>query len=146
MFHFNDMIHGMEIAMAIPRELNLASNQVISHTSDATGELLGGVIYEGLISNCVFMHQAGFAKNWLTPDMLWLIFDYPFNQLKVGKVCGTVPSTRKELIEFNERIGFEVEATIKDAYKDGDLIIMSMRKENCRWLKRKPRTIRSNQQ
>jgi len=143
--HFNDMMHGTEIAMAIPRILNPAADKVISRTSNE-GELLGGVIYESLISNCVFMHQAGFSKTWLSPDMLWLVFHYPFCQLKVDKVCGTVPFSKQELVDFNCRLGFQVEARIKDAYKDGDLVIMTMRKEDCRWLKHKPRTIRSNVQ
>jgi hypothetical protein len=142
-FHFNNMMHGVEIAMAIPRILNPAADRVISRTT-TDGELLGGVIYESMISNCLFMHQAGFSKNWLSPEMLWLIFDYPFNQLRMGKVCGTVPSSKLELVEFNQRLGFEVEARIKDAYKDGDLVIMTMRREACRWLRYKPRTIRSN--
>ncbi len=144
-FHFNDMMHGTEIAMAIPRILNPSIDKVISRTS-SSGELLGGVIYESMISNCVFMHQAGFSKNWMSPDMLWLLFHFPFCQLGLGKVCGTVPSSKPELVDFNRRLGFEVEARIVDAYKDGDLVIMSMRKENCRWLKYKPRTIRSNLQ
>lgn len=144
-FWFNDMVHGQLIADAIPRILNPAADKVISRTSD-DGELLGGVIYESLISNCVFMHQAGFTKSWMSPDALWLFFDYPFNQLHVGKVCGTVPASKTELVEFNRRLGFQVEARIKDAYKDGDLVIMTMRKEDCRWLKHKPRTIRSNRQ
>lgn len=143
MIVFNDMEHGRLIADAIPRPFNPAADRVISNT-DKAGKLLGGVIYEGFTGNNIFMHQAGFSKMWLKGDMLWVAFDFPFNQLKVGKVSGTIPSYDTNLLEFNERLGFKEECRIKDAYRDGDLIVMTMLREDCRWLKLKPRTIKRN--
>lgn len=145
MIEFNNIPHGFAIAGVIPRIFNPYSDKVISRTN-AEGELLGGVIYEGFISNCIFMHQGSFDKGWLSPDMLWTCFHYPFVQLGVGIVCGTIPSSKPELLDFNERLGFKVECKIKGAYTDGDLIIMAMRKDECRWLRIKPKTIRSNEQ
>jgi len=145
MIEFNNIPHGYAIAEVIPRIFNPYADKVISRTNE-DGDLLGGVIYEGFISNCIFMHQGSFEKNWMTKDLLWTLFHYPFVQLGVGKVCGTIPSSNSELLAFNERLGFKVECRIKDAYKDGDLLIMSMRKEDCRWLKIKPTSIRSNEQ
>lgn len=145
MIEFNNIPHGYAIAEVIPRIFNPYADKVISRTNDE-GDLLGGVIYEGFISNCIFMHQGSFEPTWLSKDMLWTCFHYPFVQLEVGMVCGTIPSSRPELLDFNLRLGFKIEATIKGAYKDGDLIIMAMRKPECRWLRIKPTTIRSNDQ
>lgn len=145
MIHFNDVEHGCQIAVVIPRTYNPMADRVVSNT-DTEGRLLGGVIYEGCISNCIFMHQGSFDPHWLSQDMLWTVFHYPFVQLGLGKVCGTIPSSKPELLDFNRRLGFKVECTITDAYKDGDLIIMSMLKEDCRWLRIKPKSIRSNEQ
>jgi hypothetical protein len=145
MIEINNLFHGYAIAQIIPRIYNPDADRVISRTN-SEGELLGGVIYEGCISNCIFMHQGSFDKTWLSPDMLWTVFHYPFVQLGLGMVCGTIPSSRSELLDFNLRLGFKVEAVIKGAYKDGDLLIMAMRKPDCRWLKIKPKTIRSNEQ
>jgi hypothetical protein len=142
MIEFNNVEHGFAIAKAVPRFYNPKYDQIISQSLD--GRLLGGVIYEGKISNCIFMHQAGFDKRWMMGDMMWAIFDYPFNQLKVDVVCGTMNSARPELLDFNLRIGFKIECAIKGAYVDGDLLVLAMRKHECRWLKRVPRTIRSN--
>jgi hypothetical protein len=141
MIVFNDLEHGYKIADAIPRILNPMADKVISRTAE-DGRLLGGVIYEGMTSNNIFMHQAGFEKTWMSPDLLWVLFDYPFHQLDLGKVCGTIPSSKPELLEFNLRLGFSVECVIKDAYKDGDLIVLSMRREECRWLRIKPKSIK----
>jgi hypothetical protein len=141
MIEFGNIEHGFEIAKAIPRIFNPACDQVISHVSEEDGSLMGGVIYESMISNCIFMHQAGFDRRWMLGDMLWVLFDYPFNQLHLGMVCGTIPSSKPELLDFNLRLGFKIECSIKGAYVDGDLIVMAMRKNECRWLKKTPRTI-----
>ena len=137
MIEFNNTEHGWLIAEAIPRTYNEKQDVVISHTLD--GKLLGGVIFDGFTGPCIFAHQAGFDKRWLTRDMLWMIFDYPFNQLEVKKICGTIPASDKSLLEFNTKLGFKVEASIADAYPTGDMLVMSMKKDECRWLNVKPR-------
>lgn len=143
MIEFGNLEHGWAIADAIPRRFNPYADPVISNVDDKTGELLGGVTYDGFTGNCIFMHQAGFSKRWLTRDLLWCVFDYPFNQLGCVKVCGTIPSYREELLAFNERLGFRVETSIEDAYVGGDMLILSMRREDCRWLAHKPQRLRS---
>jgi hypothetical protein len=87
------------------------------------------------------MHQAGFSKRWLGGDMLWTVFAYPFLQLGLGMVCGTIPSSKPELLDFNLRLGFNVECVVKGAYVDGDLIVMAMRREQCRWIKKQPKML-----
>jgi RimJ/RimL family protein N-acetyltransferase len=143
MIIFNNREHGERIARRIPRNYNPAVDPVISHV-DKDGKLLGGVIFDGYTGSCVFAHQASFDKRWLSRDMLWVLFDYPFNQLKVKKICGTIPSSNPKLLEFNLKLGFIVETIIKDGYPDGDMLVMSMTRGECRWLDMKPRGLRGN--
>lgn len=143
MIRFGDIAAGHAIARAIPRCYNPMTDAVISH-HDADGKLLGGVIYDGYTINNIFIHQAGFSKMWLVGDMLRLAFDYPFNQLKVHKLCGTIPSVDTKLLEFNRRLGFKEECRIKNAYPDGDMIVLSMTRAECRWLRFRPRTVRGD--
>ena len=138
MIQFNIVEHGFKIANAIPRPYNPAIDTVISKVTPE-GNLMGGVIYDGFTGGCIFMHQAGFHPHWLSGNMIWLVFDYPFNQLGVNKVAGTINSNNKELLDFNRRLGFKEEARIKDAYPDGDLLVLTMERSMCRWLKIKPK-------
>jgi hypothetical protein len=39
-------------------------------------------------------------------------------------------------LDFNTKLGFIEEARITGVFRDADLVIMSMRREDCRWLKR----------
>jgi hypothetical protein len=138
MIEIGNHVHGFKIAAAIPRPYNPAVDIVFSHVT-SLGNVLGGVIYDGYTGGCIFMHQAGFSRRWLTGNMLWIVFDYPFNQLGVRKVAGTINANNKELLDFNRKLGFKEEARIKDAYPDGDMLVLTMSREECRWLKLKPK-------
>lgn len=142
--HFNNREHGERIARRIPRNYNPAVDPVISRVTPQ-GNLMGGVIYDGYTGSIVFAHQAAFTKHWLSKDMLWVLFDYPFNQLKVQKLCGTIPSSNPKLLEFNKKLGFIVECKIDGGYPDGDMLVLSMKRGDCRWLRlRPPRGFRGN--
>lgn len=138
MIKFNNVVHGFKIAAAIPRPYNPAIDVVISKVTPE-GNCMGGVIYDGFTGGCIFMHQAGFHPHWLSGNMIWVVFDYPFNQLKVNKVAGTINSSNKELLDFNTRLGFKEEGRIKGAYPNGDLLVLTMERAECRWLKIKPK-------
>ena len=134
----NNLEHGAQIAAAIPRPYDPTNSMVISRVT-SEGNCLGGVIYDDFTTGCVFMHQASFGRNWLTGNMIWMVFDYPFNKLHVRKVAGVVNSSNHELLAFNQRLGFKEEARIKGAYADGDMIVLTMERADCRWLKIKPK-------
>jgi len=143
MIEFDNVIHGHLIAEAIACPYNPKCDHVISRVAD-DGVLLGGVIYKDYTGSSVFMHQAGFDKAWINRDMLWVCFDYPFNQLGYSVVFGAVSSTNPHAFDINRRLGFSVEAVLKDGYPDDDMLIMAMRKDQCRWLALKPQGIKSN--
>jgi hypothetical protein len=142
MIVFGNKEHGQTIANAIPRRFNPECDPVISSVT-SEGNLLGGVIYDGYTGSCIFIHQAGFDKHWMTRDMLWAAFDYPFNQLGCTKLCGTIPSTNAPLLAINLKLGFVVEHALQDGYPDGPMLLLSMTRDQCRWLKLKPRNIRA---
>lgn len=97
------------------------------------GKLVGGILYEDYNGANVICHIAG-EGNWLNKTFLWMIFDYPFNQLGVRRMTAPVASTNAACINFVERLGFEREAILHDAHPDGDIIIYKMTADKCRWL------------
>jgi hypothetical protein len=87
----------------------------------------------------IAMHMAGFCPNWISRDLIWVCFDYPFNQLNVRKIFGPVPSDNTKALDMNRRFGLVYELTVKDVFADADLIVLSMRRDQCKWLKITPR-------
>lgn len=98
------------------------------------GELIAGVLYDHFNQRSVAMHVAATGRNWLNRDYLRACFRYPFLQLGVTKVLGIVDSANADARRFDEHLGFEIEATVKDAAPGGDLLIYSMTREQCRFL------------
>lgn len=81
------------------------------------------------------MHVAG-EGNWMNRALLFAAFDYPFRVAGCKMVLGRIPSGNKEAVRLNKHLGFNIECEIEGAHPDGSLIIMSMRRENCRWLEK----------
>lgn len=130
---------GTELdAAPIAKECGIFFNPVCDYVIVRTegGKLLGGVIYQGFTGASIRMHVAGFAPRWIDRDMLWMAFHYPFDQLGVRKVLGFIHSTNLKALDFNRKLGFKEEARIAGVFRDADLVIMTMRREDCRWLTR----------
>jgi hypothetical protein len=103
-------------------------------------QLKGGVLftdYWGNGGSCQ-IHMAGFRKNWVSKSMVYLAFNYPFQQLKVGKLFGLVPERNYLARNANLRLGFKMEYLAEGVFNHADgingMYLMSMKKEDCRWL------------
>lgn len=103
--------------------------------------LKGGERQCVLVYNCyvhpdICIHVAAApGRRWMTREMLWMAFDYPFNQLECERVTGLVPESNKAAIRLDEHLGFKYEGTKRRAWKNGEsLIYFGMLREECRWL------------
>jgi RimJ/RimL family protein N-acetyltransferase len=126
--------HAKAIAKAAGVAFNPECNVVIAR--EENGKLLGGVIYQGYTGASIGIHVASFDPHWLNRDMLWAIFYYPFGQLGVQKLIGQTPSDNIKSLRFSAKLGFKEEARVEGVFHNADLIITSMQREDCRWLKR----------
>ena len=99
--------------------------------------IVGCIGFNAHVNKSILIHSAGLDKAWVTRDLLKATFDYPFNTLACNILIGQVSSKNHEAKRFNEHLGFKTVAVIKDAHADGDLIIMTMRKDQCRYLDKK---------
>lgn len=145
MIHFNNHSHGRKVMKSINSSFTPVTMQVISRTDDE-GKLLGGVVYENYTGpgGSILAHISGFAPNWINRDMLYVMFDYPFNQLDCKQAFGQVAAKNTHSIEFNTKLGWETVMTLEGVFPDDDMVLMRYRRENCRFLAIKPRSIKSN--
>jgi RimJ/RimL family protein N-acetyltransferase len=139
MIHTGNHDHGYAIATSAGAIYNPAVDIAISRTED--GVLFGGVLYNGFTGASINCHMAGFNPRWGTRDMLWVCFDYPFNQLGCKKIFAQIPAQNVHAIKVNLKMGFVVETVIKDVFIGDDLVVLSMTRETCRWLSVKPRNL-----
>lgn len=103
---------------------------------DGKGEILAGVLYEDFNQANVMCHIAAVpGRNWLNRHFLWYIFYYPFVQLKCHRITVVVADTNADCRNFVTSLGFELEATLKDAHPKGDLLVYKILADNCKWWK-----------
>lgn len=107
------------------------------------GGIIGGFTLCAYLGASMTIHDAGLDEKWCSPDLLWLTFDYSFNQLGLKKLIAPVFSTNAHALQLDLRAGFVVEAIIKDAVPDGNLMLLTMTREQCRWLKITPKRWRA---
>jgi RimJ/RimL family protein N-acetyltransferase len=105
---------------------------------DAIGEVLWAVVFDHYeVGGSIQMHIAISDPKVVTRQAICAVFEYPFSQLGVKKVIGVVNSKNIKSLTFVMRLGFIVETIITDAYDMGDMYILSMTREQCRWLRGK---------
>lgn len=132
-----DKRHGDKIAEVAGFLFN-SSHDVVIANCNSVGELLGGVVYYDYTGRSISMHVAGFSPHWISRDMLWTTFNYPFNQLRCASIFCQLRSSNLKVLEFVRKVGFKREAIIEDVFPDGDLVIGRLRFEECRWINIKP--------
>jgi RimJ/RimL family protein N-acetyltransferase len=98
------------------------------------GKILGVVGFDGWNGASCQMHVAG-EGNWISRDLIRATFDYAFNVAGLKVVLGLVPSGNEKALRFDKHIGFTEIARIKGGHPDGALVILELRRENCRYLR-----------
>ena len=102
---------------------------------ERNGELVAGVLYEGYNGVNVWMHVRAEPHRWFNYEFLRYCFTYPFEELGCARVSGFVEASNERARRFDERLGFEPEAVLKGAARDGgDVILYVMWRDKCRFL------------
>lgn len=117
----------------------VTKSQFGPHTSigvERDGEVIGGVVLDNYNVRSICIHVAGqCGKSWLTRKFIAFVFGYVYDGLKCEKLIGIVPEGNVTARKFDESLGFTLETRITEAHPQGDLLIYSMLREQCKWLK-----------
>jgi RimJ/RimL family protein N-acetyltransferase len=132
-------------AMAVLAGTDFNPKVDISICRHKGGRRLGGVIFQNYTGESIAMHSAAWNPHWINRDMLFMSFDYPFNQLGVKRIFGQVPEDNEHAFAFNRKFGFKPVARVEGVYQHNiACIVMCMERADCRMLKVKPRNIQSH--
>jgi hypothetical protein len=95
---------------------------------------IAGAVYDNYMGLSISAHI--WVCKGRAPSREWMaaIFDYPFNRLGVGKILGQVTSNNDAARKLDTHFGFVEEARITDYSDDGDMIIYTMTRAQCRVL------------
>jgi len=134
----DNVSHGTKVARAAGLSYDPSRDHNI--VTCRGNELLGGYVLRNYRHKSIELHFAGFDPYWITRNLLWAVSGYVFIQLKCEKAIAFIEETNTDSLAIALKVGFIEEARIRDACLDGDLLILSLRKDDCRHLKVRPRT------
>jgi hypothetical protein len=101
------------------------------------GQIVGGFVCAGFMGTSMQVHMAGTDEKWCSRELLWLLFDYAFVELGCTKLIAPVPSWNQAALRMDLRAGWRLEAVLSNVTPDGDLMLLTMTRDECPWLKQK---------
>lgn len=109
--------------------------RLIAH-ADANEQVDAVVAFNGFTHRIASIHVVGDGGKWIDRQMLRVVFDYAFNHCKLVALYGQVASNNERAMRLDLHLGFREVTRLRDAVADGvDLVILEMRRDECRWLK-----------
>ena len=95
-------------------------------------KLIAGVIYEHWTGSSFVCHIAFMGR--LTREFIAAVFQYPFLQCGASKLIAPIDSSNLKALGLVGNMGFVEEGRISGGYPDGDIVLLTLSKESCRFL------------
>ncbi len=99
---------------------------------ERNGRIVAGIFFENYTGRSMTCHWA--IKGRINKEFLHAIAVYAFIQCGVHKLIAPIESTNVPMVCLAFKLGFQFEAEIADAGRDGDIYIYTITKEQCRFL------------
>lgn len=136
----NDPDHGAAIGALAGARFVAGHDIAISRV--VGDKLLGGVIFTNYTIESICIHTASWSEHWVNRDLIFVVFDYPFNQLAVKRIFGRLPETNERAHSFNLHCGFRDVARVEGVYQHNVAqIVMRLDREDCRFFGIKPKRV-----
>jgi len=62
------------------------------------------------------------------------VYHYPFNQMGVDMLIGMTPANNEKALRLAKHAGFVEKYRIVEAHPDGDIVLLTLFKQDCRFL------------
>ena len=131
------IVHGPKVVEWVAKRTNEYGNYgaAVGIGVERNSEIIGGVALNEYNGANINMHTAASVGNWLSREYLFCIFDYCFRQVGVNRVTALIGEGNTHALKFVNKVGFVEECRIKRAHPSGDLVVLVMWPENCKWTK-----------
>ena len=100
-------------------------------------QVLGGFALVDYLGGAMTVHMASEHLGWCPRQLLWMVFDYAFNHLKLHKLLAVVRHDNYHILAMNLRAGWNIEFVLRDVFPDGKhMVVLSMTRDSCRWFEK----------
>jgi len=106
--------------------------------AEKDGVLIAGVLFNNHYSGYSVQVHMAVESPYAGRQFLKAVFDYAFSQLKVQKLIGTVQENNLSARRLDEHLGFMLESRIEGACAGGAILLYTMTRAQCRFIKDLP--------
>ena len=99
------------------------------------GEIICIFGYDNFNGKSCHQHFICNPGKYVPRDYIWFSYFYPFNQMGVEMLIGMLPSNNDRIIDLAKHAGFVEKYRIVGAHPEGDIILSTLNKQDCRFLK-----------
>jgi RimJ/RimL family protein N-acetyltransferase len=126
------IVTGEHVARWVMEKAGAYTERMTAIGWEVNGVIVAGTAFENYNGNNMFGHQR--IDSSPTREYWFQVVNYIFNQCKVKRFTGIVEADNYKAIKLNLKIGLVIETTLKDAGRNGDLLVMTLWPENCKML------------
>ena len=102
---------------------------------EKNGVIVGGIVFHEFNGANFYIHVASdHPKRWVTREWLHCLFSYAFDQAGAKRITGIVPESNAVALKFDLDVGFEIEGRLVGAHPKGDMLVIKMTRETCKWI------------
>lgn len=102
---------------------------------ERNGELVAGIVMDNYNAQNAYPHIVIEKTGKDVIQLITAFCDYAFNHCQLKRLTAMIPASKPDVLAFDLKLGFEYEFLMKDGAKDGDLHIIKMTPQSCRWLR-----------
>lgn len=100
------------------------------------GRLTAGVLFNEWNGSNVHVHLRADTRYSMTRGFLRELFTWAFKVLGARRVTAVCDGANKRILQVTSKMGFICEAILKDFIPTGNLYVMVMWPQNCRYLEK----------
>lgn len=102
---------------------------------EKTNDLLAACIFDSWTFNSCQIHIFIGDPHVLRHGFQQEVFKFAFETAGRGVIIGATPADNEKALKFIKHMGLQEQFRIPDGFKQGvDLVLTTMRREDCRWL------------
>lgn len=126
------------VAEWVAREVNQGADwgSYYAMGVERDGEMIAGVVINNFNGANATCHIAIKRFTKAIVPLFQHVCHYAFNQCKLKRLTGMVPSNEPHIIAFDKHIGFEEEFVMRDGAPGADMHVLVMWPDTCRWLRK----------
>lgn len=101
---------------------------------NSEGKLVAAGMFEDYTGVCITGHIACEGSGIALRTLLGAAYHYVFVTLDCEKFLGLVNSNNRKALTLDLKMGFRPEAVIEGVFPGGDLVVLVMNRDECRWI------------